>query len=81
MGSIATQTPYLINERGGNPCLAATTCPPYPVNVVLDLARHVEVNDMLDVGEVQSLRSDIRGDQYILGALLFRCVWEHANND
>lgn len=40
------------------------------MHVVLDLVRHVEVDDVLDVREVEALGGDVRGDQHVLLSLL-----------
>jgi hypothetical protein len=42
------------------------------VDVVLDLCGHVEVDDMLDVWEVQTLGGDIGGHQHVLRADLVK---------
>ena len=41
-----------------------------PVHVVFNLWRHVVVDDVLDVGEVQALAGDVRGHQHVLAARL-----------
>lgn len=62
---------HLVDERGGYACFPAATGTSYPVNVVFDLAGHVEVYNVLNVGKVQSLSGDVGRNKYILRALLF----------
>mmetsp|Transcript_40503 Transcript_40503/g.103728 ORF Transcript_40503/g.103728 Transcript_40503/m.103728 type:complete len:298 (-) Transcript_40503:1225-2118(-) len=55
-----------VDERRGNASLAAAARSTNPMHVVLDLARHVVVDDVLNVGEIQTLGSHIRGDKHVL---------------
>ena len=65
-----------IHERRCNSCLAATSSTPNLMDVVFDLLRHGEDDDVLDVIEVQTLGGDARRDHDILCAGLERldCV-------
>jgi len=62
----------LIDKSGRNARSTTTTCTSDAVDVVLDLLWHVEVDDVLDSREIETLRRDIRADQNILGAFLER---------
>ena len=48
----------------------AVTCTPDAVDVIFHLLGHVEVDDVLNGGKVETLRSDVRADQDVLGALV-----------
>mmetsp|Transcript_35459 Transcript_35459/g.66841 ORF Transcript_35459/g.66841 Transcript_35459/m.66841 type:complete len:206 (-) Transcript_35459:1348-1965(-) len=63
-----------IDECRGNPCFAATTGTTYAMHVILYLVRHVVVDDVLDVWEVQTLGGHICGNKHILFLAL-----EHVN--
>ena len=56
----------LVDEGGGNACLAAPPSTADTVDVVFDLVRHVEIDDMLNFWEIQSLGRHISGHQHIL---------------
>ena len=64
------QKTCLVDEGGGHSRLPASAGTANPVNVVLDLVRHVEVDDVLDVRKVQSLRRDVRRNEDVLCSVL-----------
>mmetsp|Transcript_21146 Transcript_21146/g.50368 ORF Transcript_21146/g.50368 Transcript_21146/m.50368 type:complete len:213 (+) Transcript_21146:145-783(+) len=64
----------LIDERRSDACLAAAASATDAMDVVLDLLRHVEVDHVLYVGEVQTLGGDVSADEHILLLVL-----EHAD--
>ena len=45
-------------------------CTTDSMDVILDFARHIEIDDVLDVREVETLGRDIRGHQDVLLAFL-----------
>lgn len=65
----AMYTP-LVDERRGNTRLAATAGTTDAMDIVLDLGRHVEVDDVLDVGEVHTLACNVGRYHHILLAVL-----------
>jgi len=60
----------LVDESGRNPGPATTTSTPDAVDVIFNLLRHVEVDDVLNCRKVETLRGDIRADQDVLCAFL-----------
>lgn len=62
----------LVNEGGSNARLAAAPCAPDAMHIVLDLVRHIIIDDVLDVGEVQSLAGHVCCHQHILFARLYK---------
>eukprot|EP00962_Isochrysis_galbana_P010589 scaffold2930_cov105-Isochrysis_galbana.AAC.10 len=56
----------LVDESGGHTRLAAPARPADPVHVVLDLLWHVEVDNVLDVGEVEALGGHVGPDEHVL---------------
>ncbi len=60
----------LADEGGRMAFSIASTRSSDPVDVVLDVVGHVVVDHVFDLGEVESLRGHIRGDEDILGVIL-----------
>mmetsp|Transcript_14242 Transcript_14242/g.21071 ORF Transcript_14242/g.21071 Transcript_14242/m.21071 type:complete len:260 (-) Transcript_14242:832-1611(-) len=56
----------LVDECGGHSRLSTPPRPTYPMHVIFNLSRHVEINDMLNVREIQALCCDVSGNQNIL---------------
>ena len=54
------------HDSEGIPGGCGTACPANAMDVVLGMLRHVVVDDMADVGNVQSTRGDVGGDQNLI---------------
>ena len=58
------------HQRGSHALVPGAPRSPDAVHVVLDLLRHVEVDDVLDPREIEAFRRHVRGDEDVLAARL-----------
>jgi len=55
----------IIDESGGDPRLTTSTCTSNPMDIILNLMGHIEIDHMSNIGEIQTLSCHISSHQHI----------------